>query len=290
MCRRRMLDCDMWTVLQPRDGETLWCGLLGTIRTNIDVRRTIRRTHVEAFIPDSAFGGTSTCPEKDILVLFWMKKCPISGRLLNSDKMSRLHTDALRRATQTDDTISFPLARFVSQHQCWRAFLSPICCVPKSKKQIAIALGLPSWTTKRWWQWLPSFVSCVRIHCANCSAFMELGCQFLLILGNAPSHACKLACGHNKKVLDGTVESTKRTQDRENTTTPLHGLTFPSQMVVTDPQRCRGAPPSLLKQTKTASLFFFLLAIVSLMTENTIFHNERRVLKALVNFGEVHFS
>ena len=32
------------------------------------------------------------------------------------------------------------------------------------------------------------------------------GRKFLLILDNAPSHACRLACEHHKTVLHGTVE------------------------------------------------------------------------------------
>ena len=77
-----------------------------------------------------------------------------------------------------------------------------------------------------------------------------------------------------------------RQRERHSTTSRLD---LPITNGVPDPQKCSGAPPSLLKQTKTAS-FVFLLAIVSQMTENTIFQNERRVLKALVTFGEVHFT
>ena len=45
-----------------------------------------------------------------------------------------------------------------------------------------------------------------RVHCANCTALMEPGRKFLLILDNAPSHASRLACEHYKTVLHGTVE------------------------------------------------------------------------------------
>ena len=40
----------------------------------------------------------------------------------------------------------------------------------------------------------------------NCTALMEPGRKFLLILDNAPSHASKLACEHHKTLLHGTVE------------------------------------------------------------------------------------
>ena len=42
----------------------------------------------------------------------------------------------------------------------------------------------------------------------NCTALMEPGRKFLLILDNAPSHASWLACEHHSTVLHGTVEST----------------------------------------------------------------------------------
>ena len=40
----------------------------------------------------------------------------------------------------------------------------------------------------------------------NSVGFMEPGRTFLLILDNAPSHACRLPCEHCKVVLHGTVE------------------------------------------------------------------------------------
>ena len=40
----------------------------------------------------------------------------------------------------------------------------------------------------------------------NCSALMEPGREFLLILDTAPSHASRLACKHYKAVWHGTVE------------------------------------------------------------------------------------
>ena len=41
----------------------------------------------------------------------------------------------------------------------------------------------------------------------NCAALLELGRKFLLLLDNAPSHACRLACDrdHYRTVLHGTV-------------------------------------------------------------------------------------
>ena len=89
--------------------------------------------------------------------------------------------------------------------------------------------------------------------------------------------------------LESVAEhSRKHTTDREHHSTTSR-LDLPLTNGGPDPQMCRGAPPSLLKQTKTASWGFFL-AIVSQMTENTIFQNGRRVLKALVKIGEVHFT
>ena len=41
---------------------------------------------------------------------------------------------------------------------------------------------------------------------ANCAALLEPGREFLLLLDNAPSRACRLACDHNKTVLNGTAE------------------------------------------------------------------------------------
>ena len=40
----------------------------------------------------------------------------------------------------------------------------------------------------------------------NCTALMEPGREFLLILDNAPSHASRLACAHYKTVWHGTIE------------------------------------------------------------------------------------
>ena len=40
----------------------------------------------------------------------------------------------------------------------------------------------------------------------NCTALMEPGREFLLLLDNAPSYASRLACEHYKTVLHGTVE------------------------------------------------------------------------------------
>ena len=40
----------------------------------------------------------------------------------------------------------------------------------------------------------------------NCTALMEPGRKFLLILDIAPSHASRLACDHYSTVLHGTVE------------------------------------------------------------------------------------
>ena len=40
----------------------------------------------------------------------------------------------------------------------------------------------------------------------NCPALMEPARKFSMILENAPSHASRLACEHDKTVLHGTVE------------------------------------------------------------------------------------
>ena len=40
----------------------------------------------------------------------------------------------------------------------------------------------------------------------NCTALLEPGRKFLLILDNAPSHASMRACEHYSTVLHGTVE------------------------------------------------------------------------------------
>ena len=39
----------------------------------------------------------------------------------------------------------------------------------------------------------------------NCAALMEPGREYLLLLDNAPSHACRLACDHHQTVSNGTV-------------------------------------------------------------------------------------
>ena len=39
-----------------------------------------------------------------------------------------------------------------------------------------------------------------------CAALVSLGAMFSLFLDNAPSHVCRLACGHDQTVLHGTAE------------------------------------------------------------------------------------
>ena len=65
-------------------------------------------------------------------------------------------------------------------------------------KKIATTLGLPQSAVKRWLQDEYIF--------PNCAALMEPGRKFSLILDNAPSHACRLTCKHNKTVLHDTGE------------------------------------------------------------------------------------
>ena len=53
-------------------------------------------------------------------------------------------------------------------------------------------------------EWIQEMVS--EYFVPNCAALLEPGREFKLLLDKAPSRACRLACDHNKTVLNGTVE------------------------------------------------------------------------------------
>ena len=52
-------------------------------------------------------------------------------------------------------------------------------------------------------EWIKVMDECIV---PSCTALMEPGRKFLLILDNAPSHASRLGCEHYSTVLHGTVE------------------------------------------------------------------------------------